>query len=249
MRIRCIDNNNNAFRAITLNNIYTVVLESRDMYTILNDNQVSARYSKRFFDVVADDVFRQQPVRNGARVQAVVEAPRPAVVERVRRTNQDIINSIIVDVEVEGGVNQQPFVYDADEHRDLEISVSYNIAEFVDDPEDIVTSELRLSTLGTSISCGIGQLINIGQISSLYDNIVDYQENDYEGVREAIFEKIKEALDNAISRFISTVIASHTEEEHNHLLGVAMELLGFEVKSLSLNPNSDNNIVLYIKTY
>lgn len=247
MRVRCISDNNGLFRAVTVNSIYTVLEETRDFYIITNNNGISARYSRRFFEVVADDVVAEQPVRNGARVQAVQAAPRPAV--RVRRTNQDIIDSIVVDLEFERGDNGQPFSYASNTRYRLHVNVKYNIAKFVGDDEDIVSCSFTVHTIGTEISCGIGQIINIGNIDVFYNTVVDYQEDDYDGVREAIFEQIKLKFDEHACRFISTIIASHTLNNHNDGLGDAMALLGFESKELSNNPNSDNIIVLYTKTY
>lgn len=70
MNIRCklVEN-----YKLTLGKEYEVGAESQDFYTIINDNGVGVRYSKRLFDVVQE---------------VVVPPPPPA------RTERDVLNSI-----------------------------------------------------------------------------------------------------------------------------------------------------------
>jgi hypothetical protein len=78
MNIRCISVEN---YKLTEGKIYAVASETRDFYSLLNDNNVGVRYSKRLFEVVPEGAVQATPV-------APPEPPR--------RTERDLVQSIEV---------------------------------------------------------------------------------------------------------------------------------------------------------
>ena len=54
MKLKCINQGN--FKNITLENEYQLLEESVDLYTIINNAGVSARYSKDYFEVIAEQI-------------------------------------------------------------------------------------------------------------------------------------------------------------------------------------------------
>lgn len=54
MKLKCINQGN--FKNITFENEYQVLEESVDLYTIINNAGVSARYSKNYFEVIPEPI-------------------------------------------------------------------------------------------------------------------------------------------------------------------------------------------------
>jgi len=54
MKLKCINQGN--FKNITLGNEYQLLEESVDLYTIINNGGVSARYSKGYFEVIPEPI-------------------------------------------------------------------------------------------------------------------------------------------------------------------------------------------------
>lgn len=77
--IRCINVEN---YKLTEGKIYPIAGETRDFYSLLNDNNVGVRYAKRLFEVVPDDAVTRTPRT------APVPPPPPV------RTERDLVQSI-----------------------------------------------------------------------------------------------------------------------------------------------------------
>lgn len=69
MKVKCINQRN--FRNLTLNNEYEVVEQSVDFYHVVNDNGVTARYSKEYFELA--DLEINQPVVEEVAEEELVE--------------------------------------------------------------------------------------------------------------------------------------------------------------------------------
>ncbi len=79
MNVRCINVEN---YKLTEGKIYPIADETRDFYSLLNDNNIGVRYHKRLFEVVPENTVQAAPV-----------APPPPP----RRTERDLVDSIGVE--------------------------------------------------------------------------------------------------------------------------------------------------------
>lgn len=244
MRVICISNmSGTSTLALTVNNQYEVVRETRDFYIVVNDNNVEQRYGKTKFTIVPEGNAPQAPaaqptgnrVSNRAAAQPTPPAPtraRPAV---VRKTDQEIIDTVRVNI-----VNS---------NNTTSVTVSYNAAQNQGDPENIKTKQCSYQIMGSGISCGVYQLTNLNSLSRILENVtgfIDYQERDYEGLIPAIYAKIGRAMvDHHRSNF-GIIVAS---DVHSTTKQQALERMGFAMSggTTAYNPNSSNTIAVYTK--
>ena len=218
--------------------------------TSLSTKCSGANPNKNLFEVVQiqDDTTRapqqtetapQREAREAREAQDRLEALRLDEERRRGRlwTEQDIINSIQV-------TDRDPAV-----STNIGFNVEYNIKERLNDPDNII----RLTTSSISIyvynsfSCGINQLTNVQAFLYSIHNHLDYQENDYEERREALFREIGRKFREIMptKRDATWSLASVVDNDGDWCAEILEEYFGFEQLDDPMeNPNSGNIITL-----
>ena len=194
MKIKCIKTNG---YKLTIDNEYDVIKSEQDYYFLINDNAKTVRYGKTLFEEVEDEVL--------------------VAIEPVKRTEQDMINSIV-------------YSDDNITYRDI------------DDNEVVIDNVM--SNSDTEISCGISQIYNIdNQIEEINDNLPE--DDDYLNLRKALITAVIKgyAIDDKTQAMwlMSTAIEDHTEED----LATFNELAG-TISQDKVNPNSQNVIRMWV---
>jgi len=192
--IKCIKTNG---YKLTVDNVYEVIKFEDDYYFLINDNGKTVRYGKSLFEEVEDEVL--------------------VVAEPIKRTEQDMINSIV-------------YTDDNITYRDL-------------NDNEVVIDNVMDST-DTDISYGISQIYNIdNQIEEITDNLPE--DDDYLNLRKALITAVIKGYainDNSQAMWLmSTAIEDHTEED----LATFNELAG-TVSQDKVNPNSQNVIRMWV---
>jgi len=192
--IKCIKTNG---YKLTVDNVYEVIKSEDDYYFLINDNGKTVRYGKSLFEEVEDEVL--------------------VVAEPIKRTEQDMIDSIV-------------YTGDNITYRDL------------NDNEVVIDNVMN--NADTDISCGISQIYNIdNQIEEITDNLPE--DDDYLNLRKALITAVIKgyAIDDKTQAMwlMSTAIEDHTEED----LATFNELAG-TVSQDKVNPNSQNVIRMWV---
>jgi len=192
--IKCVKTNG---YKLTVDNVYEVIKSEDDYYFLINDNGKTVRYGKSLFEEVEDEVL--------------------VVAEPIKRTEQDMIDSIV-------------YIGDNITYRDL------------NDNEVVIDNVM--SNSDTEISCGISQIYNIdNQIEEITDNLPE--DDDYLNLRKALITAVIKgfAIDDKHKTMwlMSTAIEKHTEED----LATFDELAG-TVSQDKVNPNSHNVIRMWV---
>jgi len=192
--IKCIKTNG---YKLTVDNVYEVIKTENDYYFLVNDNGTTVRYGKSLFEEVEDEIL--------------------IPVEPVKRTEQDMIDSIVYD----------------------DVNITYR-----DINNNEVVIENIMMSADTEISCGIGQIYNIdNQIEEITDNLPE--DDDYLNLRKALITAVINGYainDNSQAMWLmSTAIEDHTDED----LATFNELAG-TVSQDKVNPNSHNVIRMWV---
>lgn len=194
--IKCIENNG---YNITVGNVYLLLQESQDFYFVVNDNNKTVKYSKQMFELVEEEA--------------------PQVIEPVKRTEQDMIDSIVW---------------------------NNNSVRFNDLDNNVVNVNNAFSDYGTEASCGIKAIDGL-DATLQYINAAVPEDDDYLELRKAIFKIIlknriiyKYAGDNCAMRILST-----TANQDSDMLSVLDEMANM-VSEVKNNPNSGNDIKMWV---
>lgn len=238
MRVRCTNPRN---YALTAGNVYNVEASAGNRYSIINDNGSLQTYSSGLFEEVAANTRvtnTQTTGRTGGRIQETTQrqAPTPPPAPaRVRWTERDMVRSVQGRVHVNGRT----------------IIISYNKKEFVDSQDNIVSKEFSLgSWQSNSFSCGAEGLVSVSQFNDTMwagNNFVNFQQDDYEDLVEALdtvlAANLRSMLEQVSRRYF---MASDVRGRKSERI---LELAGFvNVTGFHRNPNSNNDIAIYIYT-
>ncbi len=160
-------------------------------------------------------------------------------------TEQDMINSIVVSFSAGNGR--------------LSFSVSYNKKERLNDPDNIVqrhTSNVSFQ-YDNDFSCGITRVVNVQSFLVSIHNMIDYQEGDYDALREALFAKVGQVYQQAITvrngniRSAAIDLMSVTVGEIAAVVDYKNMLInhfGFAAAGADQeNPNSGNTICVLVR--
>ena len=162
--IKCIKTNG---YKLTVDNVYEVIKSEDDYYFLINDNGKTVRYGKSLFEEVEDEVL--------------------VVAELIKRTEQDMIDSIIY---------------------------GNDVITYIDLDNNIIEIDNNMVSDDTDISCGINQMWGIdSQIEEINDNLPE--DDDYLNLRKALITAvIKGYITNTKAMWLmSTAIEDHTEED------------------------------------
>lgn len=192
---------------LTKDKNYSVDKETEDLYYITNDRGFSTKYLKDLFEAIVEE-------------PSLPTAPPPP--PPVLRTEQDCINSIVVENNVISHVN-------------------------LNGNPQVISTELEAE--GTSISCGIGQIFGLNAFMEEIDDNVDTSQDDMLLLKKALFKTgIRSLLgsNNTGMSLLSTNIQEDSDLDHYYdSLDELVAEKGGQVIPM-LNPNSGNNIKLWV---
>lgn len=268
--------------ALTLNRIYEIQNEQADRYYVINDRNNVQAYAKNLFEVIEDDQPVQNepdnapaPRRRGRPTNAELEARRnaannvqqapPAPVENAaarrarearealeRRgrlwTEQDVADSVTAELHPFNGSSTR-----------FKMIIKYNNKERINDAPVIVERNTQgvYIVSDNAFSCGVNRLTDIESFLSSIHSILNYQDEDYEILREALFAKAGEAfmrefvvgglrVRNAAIELVSVTVNDDNEIDYRDIL---TRHFGFtQAGEARVNPNSGNPICVLSRT-
>ena len=195
-KLKCINPKN--YR-LTQNGEYEVVDDGVEFVKIINDSGKTVRYSK--------ELFQEEVV-------PVAPPPPPA------RTEQDCINSIIID---------------------------NNYIRFNDLNNDTITIDATMiRNSNNGFSCGVVRLEGINTLMSRIENAVDTSEDDLIDLKKAI---LKKAVDWNLRRspYAFGLISTNQNSNYEDYYDVLDEMSSSMTEWVT-NPNSNNQIKIWTLT-
>lgn len=195
-KLKCINPKN--YR-LTQNGEYEILEETTEFVKIVNDNGKTVRYSK--------ELFQEEVV-------PVAPPPPPA------RTEQDCINSIIID---------------------------NNYIRFNDLNNNTITIDATMTrNSNNGFSCGVVRLEGINTLMSRIENVVDTSEDDLIDLKKAI---LKKAVDWNLRRspYAFGLISTNQSSDYEDYYDVLDEMSSSMTEWVT-NPNSSRLIKIWTLT-
>lgn len=258
---------------LTRNQDYTVIRETANQYVVRNDRNIAAGYDKRLFEIVdngntdtiTQETDQPQPARRRGRptnaeiaareqqaTQPVQQVPVENAAQRrareAREAEERLAQQRADEERRRGRVRTEQDIADSIDVRrnNNTYTVTIDFKERLNDQPSITSRSFNHQTTSMdSLSCGINQLTSMQDFMNSIHNMLNYQNSDYEVVREELFRKVGEAfINNDDRRNAGYEIASVTRNTI-WIKEMLVNYFGFsELLADTNNPNSGNNICL-----
>lgn len=245
--------------ALTRNNSYEVIRETRDKYYVRNDNGNVAGYIKGLFTIAEEDQQLQ------AVPQPVAQAPRETVGQRRAREAREEQERIAAEErEVEarrGAVRTEQTIADeltvtrSRNGNALTFTITADFRERTNDQPQVKTINTSFGINGCNVSCGIHEFGSMQPFIRNAHRFLNYQDNDWELLRNVLFEKLAASFneyltstDHTNSAFILASVVTNGNAEAMMIKPTLIQYFGFqEAIADAENPNSNNTICLLVR--
>lgn len=249
--------------ALTRNNNYEVIRETRDKYYVRNDNGNVAGYVKGLFTIAEED--QQAQVEEQAVPQPVAQAPRETAAQRRRREDREERERIAAEErEVEarrGAVRTEQTIADeltVTRRRNgssLIFTITADFRERTNDQPQVKQINTSFEVRGCQVSCGIHEFGSMQSFIRNAHRFLDYQDNDWDLLRNVLFEKLAASFndylnttDHTNGAFILASVVTNGNAEEMMVKPTLMDYFGFqEAIADAVNPNSDNTICFLVR--
>lgn len=249
--------------ALTRNNNYEVIRETRDKYYVRNDNGNVAGYIKGLFTIAEED--QQAQVEEQAVPQPVAQAPRETAAQRRAREAREEQERIAAEErEVEarrGAVRTEQTIADeltVTRSRNggaISFTITADFRERTNDQPQVKRINTSFGVSSCHISCGIHEFGSMQIFIRNAHRFLDYQDNDWELLRNVLFEKLAASFneylatnDHTNGAFILASVVTNGDAETMMVKPTLIEYFGFqEAIADARNPNSTNTICLLVR--
>lgn len=245
--------------ALTRNNNYEVIRETRDKYYVRNDNGNVAGYIKGLFTIAEEDEQLQ------AIPQPVAQAPRETAAQRrarEAREEQERIDAEEREVEARrGAIRTEQTIADeltVTRNRNgntISFTITADFRERVNDQPQVKTIVTNFGMNGCYVSCGINELGGMQVFIRNAHRFLNYQDNDWELLRNVLFEKLAASFNEYLTStnhtdgaFILASVITNGDAETMMVKPTLIQYFGFqEAIADAENPNSNNTICFLVR--
>lgn len=249
--------------ALTRNNNYEVIRETRDKYYVRNDNGNVAGYVKGLFTIAEED--QQVQVEHPILPAEAVAAPRETAAQRRRREDREERERIAAEErEVEarrGAVRTEQTIADeltvtrSRNGNSLTFTITADFRERTNDRPQVKQINTAFGINSCNVSCGIHEFGSMQSFIRNAHRFLDYQDNDWDLLRNVLFEKLAASFneyltstDHTDGAFILASVITNGNAEEMLVKPTLMDYFGFqEAIADAVNPNSDNTICLLVR--
>lgn len=249
--------------ALTRNNNYEVIRETRDKYYVRNDNGNVAGYIKGLFIIAEED--QQDQVEHPVEAVEAVEAPRETAAQRRRREEREERERIAAEErEVEarrGAVRTEQTIADeltVTRRRNgssIYFTITADFRERTNDQPQVKQINIGFGVNGCQISCGIHEVGGMQAFIINAHRFLDYQDNDWDLLRNVLFEKLAASFndylnttDHTNGAFILASVVTNGNADEMMVKPTLIDYFGFqEAIADAVNPNSNNTICFLVR--
>lgn len=248
--------------ALTRNNNYEVIRETRDKYYVRNDNGNVAGYIKGLFTIAEED--QQAQVEEQAVPQPVAAPRETAAQRRAREAREEQERIAAEEREVEarrGAVRTEQTIADeltVARRRNgnaISFTITADFRERTNDQPQVKRIDTACGVSGCNISCGIHEFGSMQTFIRNAHRFLDYQDNDWELLRNVLFEKLAASFNEYLTSnehtngaFILASVITNGDAEQMIVKPALIDYFGFqEAIADAENPNSGNTICLLVR--
>lgn len=249
--------------ALTRNNNYEVIRETRDKYYVRNDNGNVAGYVKELFTIAEED--QQDQVEHPIQpVEAVAALRETAAQRRAREDREERERIAAEEREVEarrGAVRTEQTIADeltvtrSRNGSTISFTITADFRERTNDQPQVKRIDTAFGINSCNVSCGIHELGSMQTFIRNAHGFLNYQDNDWELLRNVLFEKLAASFNEYLtstnhtdSAFILASVVTNGNAETMMVKPTLIHYFGFqEAIADANNPNSNNTICLLVR--